>query len=301
LAAHPNASARPRRVGGHRCWCRRVLTSSALTIAAVAANFTRSVAAGLARVEAIITDARERGATLVVLPNATLGGYLATFRTDGPPPEAPPALDADGPELQRIARAAAELVVCVGYCERDGDRRYNTAVCLSGDGVHGFHRKVHLPPVDQAVYTAGDGFEPFDTPVGRVGLLVDFDKTFPEAARTLALRGASVVACLSAWPASVSVKATRLDRDPQSRLFDLYDRARAAENQIVWVSANQSGQSGQLRFLGQSKIVGPGGQVLASTGTKPGIAVAEVDVAAELERARRTFHHLEERRPEAYA
>ena len=251
--------------------------------------------------EAIVIDARERGAAFVALPHAALGGYLSSFRADDPPSEAPPALDADGPELRRVAKSAAELVVCLGYCERDGGVRYNTAVCLSGDGVYGFHRKVHLPPADQAVYAAGVGFEPFDTPVGRVGLLVDFDKTFPEAARTLALRGATIVACLNAWPASVSVKATRLDQDPQSRLFDLYDRARAAENQIVWVSANQTGQFGQLRFLGQSKIVGPGGQVLASTGTKSGIAVATVDVAAEIERARRTFHHLHERRPEAYA
>ncbi len=245
-----------------------------------------------------------------MLPHATLGGYLSTFRADVPPadvppadvppPESPPALDADGPELQRVAKAAAELVVCLGYCELDGPRRYNTAVCLSGDGVHGYHRKVHLPPADQAVYAAGNRFEPFDTPVGRVGLLVDFDKTFPEAARTLALRGACVVACLNAWPASVSVKASRLDQDPQSRLFNLYDQARAAENQIVWVSANQTGQFGQLRFLGQSKIVGPGGQVLASTGTKPGIATASIDVAAEVERARRTFHHLDERRPDSY-
>ncbi len=267
----------------------------------MAANFTRNVDAGLARIEAIIRDARERGAAFTVLPHAALGGYLSTFRSAEPPTESPPALDPRGPELQRVAKAAAEMVVCLGYCELDGGRRYNTAVCLSGDGVYGFHRKVHLPPADQAVYAAGDRFEPFDTPVGRVGLLVDFDKTFPEAARTLAIRGATVVACLSAWPASVSVKATRLDQDPQSRLFDLYDRARAAENQIVWVSANQTGQFGQLRFLGQSKIVGPGGQVLASTGTKPGITTTTMDVIAEVERARRTFHHLDERRPGAYA
>jgi len=271
-----------------------------LTIATVAANFSRNLDASLARVEAIVGDARERGARLVVLPDATLGGYLSTFRVDGSAVDLPPPLDPGGPELARIRDAAGDAVVCLGYCEADGDRRYNTAVCLTGDGILGSHRKVHLPPPDQAVYAAGDRFEPFDTPVGRLGLLIDYDKTFPEAARTLAGRGASVIACLCAWPASVSVKATRLDLDPQSRLFDLYDRARAAENQVVWVAANQCGTFGQLRFLGQSKVVGPGGQVLASTGTKAGIAVAEVDVAAEIERARRTFDHLAERVPVAY-
>ena len=271
-----------------------------LTLAAVSANFTRNLEAGLARVEAILGDAREHGARLVVFPDATLGGYLSSFRTTGAPPEPPPALDPDGPELARVAEAAGDVVVCLGYCEADGERRFNTAVCLTADGVLGAHRKVHLPPADQGVYTPGDRFTAFDTPVGRMGMLIDYDKTFPEAARALALGGAEVVACLCAWPASVSVKSTRLDLDPQSRLADLYDRARAAENQVVWVAANQSGQFGQLRFLGQSRIVGPGGQVLAGTGTKPGLAVASLDVAAEIDRARRTFSHLDERRPDAY-
>jgi nitrilase len=271
-----------------------------LTIAAVAASFGRDVEACLRRIEAIVADARERGAGLVVLPDASIGGYLSTFRVDDEAVEPPPALAPDGPELARVARAAGDAVVCLGYCEADGDRRYNTAVCVSGDGVLGHHRKVHLPPPDQRVYAAGDAVAPFDTPVGRLGLLVDYDKTFPEAARAHALAGASVIACLCAWPASVSVKATRLDLDPQSRLFDLYDRSRAAENQVVWVAANQCGSFGQLRFLGQSKVVGPGGRVIATTGAKAGIAVAEVDVGAEVERARRTFHHLAERRPSAY-
>jgi nitrilase len=273
-----------------------------LTIAAVAAHFTRKIEIGLARIEAIIEDARARGARLVVLPDATLGGYLSTFRVEaGSPPDPPPAFDPDGPELKRVAKAAGEMVVCLGYCERDGVDRYNTAACLSGDGLLGSHRKVHLPPPDQTVYTAGESFEPFDTPIGRLGLIVDYDKTFPESSRALAARGATVIACLNAWPASLSVKASRLDQDPQSRLFDLYDRARAAENQVVWVSANQTGQFGRLRFLGRSKIVGPGGQVLASTGTKPGIASTTLDVDAEIDRARRILHHLAERRPAAYA
>jgi nitrilase len=271
-----------------------------LTIGAVAANFTRNIEAGLVRIEAILADAQDRGAGLVVLPDASLGGYLSRFRAGDPGPEPPPALDPDGPELKRVAAAAGTTVVCLGFCEAAGHVRYNTAVCLNADGVYGFHRKVHLPPADREVYAPGDTFAPFDSPVGRLGMLIDYDKTFPEAARVMACEGARVLVCLSAWPASVSVRASRLDLDPQTALFNLYDRARAAENQVVWVSANQSGQFGQLRFLGQSKIVGPGGQVLASTNTKPGIATATLDVDAEIDRARRTFHHLAERRRASY-
>ena len=70
-------------------------------------------------------------------------------------------------------------------------------------------------------------------------------------------------------------------------------RARAAENQVVWVSSNQTGVMGGLRFLGQAKVVGPGGDILARTSAKGGLAVAEIDVEAEVARARRILHHLD--------
>jgi nitrilase len=89
-------------------------------------------------------------------------------------------------------------------------------------------------------------------------------------------------------------------QDRQSRLFDLYDQARAAENQVVLVSSNQTGAMGGMRFLGQAKVVGPGGEILARTWSKAGIAVAELDVAQELANARRVLHHLGERKPEVY-
>jgi predicted amidohydrolase len=274
--------------------------SGPLRIAAAAAHFGRDLARSVERIAMIIDAARKAGAGLLVLPDAALGGYLADLRS--PDPEAlPPAIGPDALEIRRIVALAHDMVVCVGYSERLGRQRWNSAVCLSGDGVLGRYRKVHQPPGEALVYSAGDRLAAFDTPVGRMGMLIDYDKTFPEAARTLALDGARIVACLSAWPASVTQRAERLTQDRQSRLFDLYDCARAAENQIVWVSSNQTGTMGGLRFLGQAKVVGPGGNVLARTWAKAGLAVAELDVDTEIERARLVLHHLDERRPELYA
>ncbi|MEV4327231.1 carbon-nitrogen hydrolase family protein [Microbispora rosea] len=206
----------------------------------------------------------------------------------------------DDPVIARVAALAAEMVVCVGFCEDGGDVRYNAAVCVSGDGVLGLHRKVHLPAGETAAYGPGDRFDAFDTPAGRIGMLIDYDKTFPESARSLALDGAQILACLSAWPTSVTNRAPRIAQDRQSRLFDLYDQARAAENQVVLASSNQTGVMGGMRFLGQAKVVGPGGDVLARTWSKAGLAVAELDVAAEIDRARRILHHLDERRADVY-
>ena len=169
-----------------------------------------------------------------------------------------------------MAALAAEMVVCFGYCEAAGDgRRFNAAICVSGDGTLGRHRKVHQPPGETTAYAPGREFAAFDTPVGRVGMLIDYDKTFPESARSLALDGAEILACLSAWPTSLTNRAPRMAQDRQSRLFDLYDRARAAENQVVLASSNQTGVMGGMRFLGQAKVVGPGGEILARTWSRP--------------------------------
>jgi predicted amidohydrolase len=270
-----------------------------IRLAAAAAHFGRDLDFGLRRVAKIISDARAAGASLLVLPDAALGGYLADLRDPGPD-DLPPALKPDDPLLARVAELAGDLVVCVGYCEADGDDRYNSAVCVTGDGVLGRHRKVHLPTGEGAAYRAGDRFAAFDTPIGRLGLLIDYDKTFPEAARTLALDGAEILACLSAWPTSLTNRAPRLAQDRQAWLFDLYDCARAAENQVVLVSANQTGAMGGLRFLGQAKVVGPGGSILARTWGRAGLAVAELDVAEQIGNARRVLRHLDERRPASY-
>lgn len=271
-----------------------------LRIAAAAAHFGRDLPRSVERIGMIIDAARKAGAGLLVLPDAALGGYLADLRS--PDPDAlPPAIAPDAIEIRRVVAMAGEMVVCFGYTEKSGARRWNAAVCVSGDGMLGRYRKVHQPPGEALVYAAGERIAAFDTPVGRLGMLIDYDKTFPEAPRTLALDGAHIIACLSAWPASVTQRAERLTHDRQSRLFDLYDCARAAENQVVWVSANQTGTMGGLRFLGQSKVVGPGGDVLARTWAKAGLAVAEIDVEAEIDRARLVLHHLAERRPELYA
>jgi len=271
-----------------------------LTLGAVAAHFGRDLARGEDKVARILDDARSAGCDLVVLPDAALGGYLDDLRQPDLT-DLPPGLALDSPVLRRLCARAGPMTVCLGLAETGPTGLHNTAVCLTGDGVLGRHRKVHLPAGEATAYVAGEEFAALDTPVGRLGMLIDYDKTFPEAARSLALDGAGVLACLSAWPASTTDRAARLPQDRQSRLFDLYDCARAAENQVVWVSANQTGTQGSLRFLGQAKVVGPGGDVLARTGAKGGLAVATLDVGAEIARARRVLHHLAEIGPYAAA
>jgi N-carbamoylputrescine amidase len=272
---------------------------SSLRMAAVAAPFDRDLEAGFARIEELVADARADGVKLLALPEACLGGYLVDLSGTA---EGPPALRVDGPEIRRLAAIAGDLVVVAGYCETIGDGlpKYNSAVCVNGDGVLGNHRKVHQPLAEDASYGAGDSFAAFDTPVGRLGMMICYDKAFPESARALALDEAQIIVCISAWPGSRTNPSADLARDRWKRRFDLFDQARALENQVVWLSANQTGHYGSLRFVGSAKVVGPGGEILAETGVGDGMAVAELDVAQALADARRSMGHLRDRRPEAY-
>lgn len=275
-------------------------------VAAVCANFGRDVEQNLRAVESYVEAARARGVRLLALPEACLGGYLSVLGSgrdgshDESPDSLPPVMDLAGPELRRVTEIAREMTVVVGLCESDGARRFNSAAIVSGDGVLGVHRKVHQPLGENLHYDAGDSFGAVDTPAGRVGALICYDKAFPEAARALALDGAEIVACISAWPASRTATAGDLAADRWTQRFNLFDQARALENQVVWVSANQAGTFGKLRFVGNAKVVGPGGDVLATTGVGEGLAVAEVDVRLALHTARRAMFHLRDRRPETY-
>ncbi|HEU4905709.1 MAG TPA: nitrilase-related carbon-nitrogen hydrolase [Solirubrobacterales bacterium] len=246
------------------------------------------------RIESAVESARGAGASLVVLPECALGGYP---RADGS--HAAP-IDLDGPEIARLSAIAGETVVCAGFTERGPGRPYSSAVCVSGDGVLGHHRKVHLPPNECEAFAPGDGFAAFDTPVGRIGMLICYDKLFPEAARTLALDGAETIAALSAWPLDRREPARRIAADRQTRHFNLLDESRALENQVVWVSSNLTGKIGPLRFLGQAKVVDPDGHVLARTGGRAGMALAEVSPCAAIAESRSWISHLDDRATEAY-
>ncbi|MEQ6900975.1 carbon-nitrogen hydrolase family protein [Nocardioides sp. YIM 152588] len=280
--------------------------SPGTAMAAVAESFGRDVGANLARIAELVEEARARGVGLLALPEACLGGYLSVLGAgrdgshDERPDSMPPVMDVDGPELRRIAEIAREMTVVVGFCEGDDGKRYNSAAAVSGDGVHGVYRKIHQPLGESLYYEAGETLAATDTPAGRIGLLICYDKAFPEAARALTLDQADTIVCISAWPASRTATAGDLAEDRWTHRFDIFDAARALENQVVWLASNQAGTFGSLRFVASAKVVGPGGEVLASTGTAPGLAVAQVDVPEALRTARRAMFHVGDRRPDLY-
>ena len=239
----------------------------------------------------LISEAADSGAELLVLPEQSLQGYLpsmtqldmAHYRYQYENAETIP----DGASVRAVIEKAMEknIYVVFGMTEKDAGtdyKLYNTAVLTGPDGYIGKYRKVHLPLDELHMYYSGEGFSVFETNIGRIGMLICYDKAFPEASREAALCGAEIIVTPLAWPHLAPEYTADPEKDPNLVEHRLYDRVRAMENQIFFISSNQIGSCGKSSYLGNSNIVGPNGVILATTGYKEGIAYAAVDIKQEI-------------------
>jgi predicted amidohydrolase len=211
-------------------------------------------------------EAAELGAQLLVLPECAIPGYMF----DSGEEAMPFAEEIPGPTTEALERESARLglhVVC-GLLERDGDALRNAAVLVGPDGLIGTYRKTHLPflGVDRFV-VPGDELPVYDTPLGRIGIEICYDLRFPEVTRTLALKGADMVAHPTNFPMAAKIQT------------ELITVARAAENRIYLLTANRCGKERWGEFCGRSQIVDPFGVRLAETDEyTQTLLVGEVDV-----------------------
>lgn len=239
-----------------------------LTVAAIQmAPALAAVDANRARMLALLEEAAATGARLIVLPECATSGYNfpsleAARRVAEPLP--------DGPTGRALLDACRRLGVyaVAGLLELDGEQVYNTALLAGPAGPIGRYRKTHLPclGVDRFV-TAGDELAVYDTPIGRLGLLICYDLRFPEAARVLALQGADIILHPTNWHWTS-------DDFP-----DFTTRSRARESRIYIISADRWGRENEARYLGRSQIIGVKGEVLAEAPREgDAILTAELDL-----------------------
>ena len=219
-----------------------------------------------ANAEAAASAIRASDADVVVLPECALTGYAVASRAAAEGI----AIPRDDPALLSLHALAVELgkVVVVGFAERDGDTLHNAAAILGLADGPAFYRKTHLPELGYDRFVAPGGALPvFDTPFGRLGVLICFDLRAPEPMRVLALAGAEVVVLPTNWPEGAEVSA------------DLIALVRALESRVFLATCDRVGEEGGFRFIGRSKIVGPGGEVLASAGAGAAVLSADLDLA----------------------
>ncbi len=246
--------------------------------------------ANLAKARELISAHR---ADLWVLPELFNTGYLFASQEEAHELAEPLPGGPTTQQLVKLAKASQTHIVA-GMAERAGTQVYNSALLIAPEGLVGTYRKVHLFAEEKRWFVPGDTVFPvFDLGWGRVGILICFDHFFPEAARTLALRGADIVA----HPANLVMPG----------IAQRTMTVRAMENRVFTVTANRVGQEHRggrsLRFTGCSQIVSPEGVLLASS-PEGGADVQVVDVAPVSARDKRLNPWndlLADRRPELYA
>lgn len=229
----------------------------------------------------------EQPTDLIIFPELVTTGYeLGVGFTDL-------AERVPGPTINLLAKDAAEMQTHVVFGmpikEKVESVLYDAAVCLGPDGeVLGDYRKVHLHGEERLAFRAGFRFPIMEADFGLLGILIGWDLAFPEAARSLALDGAEIIAVCAAWEQS------------QMGEWRTYTLARAAENAVFLAAANRVGQEPTLTFLGESMILGPRGDVAtAMDGTGEGYAIARLDLD-RVRQAREESQVFQCREPLAY-
>lgn len=218
-----------------------------------------------------------------------------------------------GPSTEHFGALAKELnivLVLSLFEKRTAGLYHNTAVVIERDGsIAGKYRKMHIPD-DPAYYekfyfTPGDlGFEPIQTSVGRLGVLVCWDQWYPEAARLMALRGAEVLI----YPTAIGWESSdeKTEQTRQSDAWQLVQRGHAVTNGLPVITVNRvgheedpSGQTNGIQFWGRSFVAGPQGELLLELGQSEEMTIVDVDLVRS-ERVRRWWPFLRDRRIDAF-
>ena len=267
--------------------------------------------ANIEKLQRHIRQAAAEGAELVVLQELHNGLYFCQTEDTNLFDQAEPI---PGPSTELFGALAKELgiVLVLSLFERRAPGLYhNTAVVLERDGsIAGKYRKMHIPD-DPAYYekfyfTPGDlGFEPIDTSVGRLGVLVCWDQWYPEAARLMAMRGAELLI----YPTAIGWESSDTEEEKARQLgaWVTVQRGHAVANGLPVISVNRtghepdpSGQTNGIQFWGNSFVAGPQGELITTLpNDEEVVRVVEVDKLRS-EQVRRWWPFFRDRRIDAF-
>ncbi len=247
----------------------------------------------------MIADAAGQGAQVVGLQEIFHGPYFCAEQDASWYATAEPE---DGPTVSRMREVAREhgvVLIVPWYEEEQPGVYYNSACVIERDGtVLGKYRKTHIPQVgpcfwEKFYFKPGNlGYPVWDTSVGRIGLIICYDRHFPEVARELGLKGAELVFNPSATVESLS-----------RYLWELEQPAHAVANGFWVAASNRVGVEAPLnpnKFYGSSYFCSPRGKIVAqASDSDDEVLVADIDLD-EIREVRNTWQFFRDRRPETY-
>ncbi len=223
-------------------------------------------------------QAVNNGANLIVLPELANTGYLFTNRHDA---FLHAELIPDGPSMRAWMDFAQfhQVYLVAGLAERDGMQLFDTAVLLGPEGFIGKYRKAHLWNQEKLWFTPGNlGFPVFETPIGRIGLLICWDIWFPEVPRILTQQGADIICSLNNW---VWTPPPLFD-DAGKCMASYLTMTAAHVNNVFIAAANRIGEERDARYLGCSLIAGTNGWPIGkiATANEQAIIYADIDLSS---------------------
>lgn len=258
-----------------------------------------------------IADCAARGAELVVLQELHCGIYFCQAEDTNMFDLAAPVPGRDTEIFSAVARQYNVVLVTSLFEKRAPGLYHNTAVVFDKDGsIAGKYRKMHIPD-DPAYYekfyfTPGDmGFEPIQTSIGKLGVLVCWDQWYPEAARLMALAGAEILI----YPTAIGWESTDSpsEKERQHGAWFISQRGHAVANGLPVIAVNRTGTepdwtgvTGGIEFWGQSFVAGPQGEVLSiASAHQEENLVVDID-RQRTEEVRRIWPFFRDRRIDYY-
>ena len=278
--------------------------SPALPVALIQMSCVADPAQNIQTALSHVAQAARGGAKLVCLPELFRSLYFCQkqdykcFQLAEPIP---------GPTTQLLSAAAKKhkiTLVSSLFEKRTGGLYHNTAVVFGPNGkILGTYRKMHIPDDpgfnEKFYFTPGDtGFQPIDTPVGRLGILVCWDQWYPEAARLMALRGAQILI----YPTAIGwARGEKKDVcQTQRNAWQTIQRSHAIANGLFVLSINRTGRENNLDFWGTSFVSNPMGHVVAEASTHRAEIVRASLQLSETTTTRQHWPFLRDRRVDAY-
>ena len=272
---------------------------------------SNNVGDNIKKADEMTREAVKKGANIILLPELFERQYFCQERRYEYYAYAKSVQENDA--VQHFTQTAKELgvVIIVSFYEKNINVLYNTVTVIDADGSNlGIYRKTHIPDdhyyQEKFYFTPGDlGFEPIDTSVGRLGVLVCWDQWYPEAARLMAMRGAEMLI----YPTAIGWESTDTEEEKKRQLnaWITVQRGHAVANGLPVITVNRtghepdpSGQTNGIQFWGNSFVAGPQGELLAEfTNEQEEVRVVEVDKSRS-ENVRRWWPFFRDRRIDAF-
>jgi N-carbamoylputrescine amidase len=271
----------------------------------------KSIDENIAKLQKNIRQCATEGAALIVLQELHNGLYFCQTEDTTEFNQAESVPGKSTKLYSGLAKELGVVLVTSLFEKRAKGLFHNTAVVFEKDGtIAGKYRKMHIPD-DPAYYekfyfTPGDlGFEPIQTSVGKLGVLVCWDQWFPEGARVMALKGADLLI----YPTAIGWESTDPDKEKnqQKDAWEISQRGHAVANGLHVISVNRvgyepdpSGVTGGISFWGNSFVSGPQGEILAkASNDKEENLILDIDMERS-ENVRRIWPFFRDRRIDAY-